>query len=179
MAVTNIRTGLEGYAQLEINRAAFLKNGLVVSQLPLSDEFTAAVPCENGMWVDADKANGEIKLPSANTKVFGIVYTTEKEYNDGFYGLKQFHQVEGDYPRVGILHQGDTFTTSCVKLDTATYDTDAKIKTAIASGLYVNYSTDGRPQLATTGSGTCYGKVIALTTMPNGEKAIKYNIVVA
>ena len=29
------------YAQLEINRAAFLKTGMIGSQLPLSAEFTA------------------------------------------------------------------------------------------------------------------------------------------
>ena len=104
---------LSKYASLEMNRAAYLKNGLVRSQTPLSDEFTAAAPCENGMWVDANIANQEIKLPTADTVQYGIVYTTEKEWGRYVYGLKEHFDVAGAYPRVGILHSGDIFTTNC------------------------------------------------------------------
>lgn len=174
------------YAQLEMNRAAYLKNGEVVSQLPLADDFTAAAPCENGMWVDADKANGEIKPISDDTLVFGIVYTTEKEFNDGNNGLKHFCQIGGDYPRVGIMHVGDTFTTNCFQYDTTEFTTEAALWTACNAAattpVYVlPVEDDGRPQVTKT-LGTApafYGKVIKAFTMPNGEKAIKYNIVVA
>ena len=53
---------IDKYGVLEMNRAEYLKNGMIVSQTPLSAEFTEAAPCENGMWVDANKANGEIKV---------------------------------------------------------------------------------------------------------------------
>ena len=32
--------------------------------------FTEEAPCENGMWVDANKANGEIKLVSDVPRCF-------------------------------------------------------------------------------------------------------------
>lgn len=173
------------YATLEMNRAAYLKNGLVVSQLPLAAAFTAAAPCENGMWVDADKANGEIKLPGSATKIYGIVYTTEKEYDIDVYGMKNFCSVAGDYPRVGVLHAGDTFTTNCAQYDSSEFASETALKTALDAAattpIYViPVSGSGRPKItATVGSAAVYGRIIKRTTMPNGEMAIKYNIVVA
>lgn len=175
---------VEKYASLEMNRAAYLKNGEVVSQLPLASAFTAAAPCENGMWVDADKAHGEIKLPVATTVVYGIVYTTEKEYNDGIGGLKNFKQIAGQYPRVGIMHKGDTFTTNCAQYDTSEFDDMDALEEALAAiattPLYVApVANSGRPKItATKPSSGFYGTVIKEFTMPNGEPAIKYNIVV-
>ena len=91
------------YASLELNQVAFPKTGMVVSQTPLGEAFTADAPCENGMWVVADKAAGEITAPVAATdKPIGIVYTTEKEYDIFHYGLQTFgRKIGGDYPRVG------------------------------------------------------------------------------
>ena len=72
----------EQYATLELNQVAFPKTGMVVSQTPLGDAFTKDAPCENGMWVVADKAVGKINAPDAVTDApIGIVYTTEKEYD--------------------------------------------------------------------------------------------------
>lgn len=171
------------YAQLEMNRAAFLKNGLVVSQTPLSNEFTEAAPCENGMWVDADKANGAIKKISAETTVFGIVYTTETDKQHISGSLNAQYSVEGDYPRVGIMQKGDTFTTNCFDLGdyTEVSDLETAVKSLPTTPLYVEgVAGDGRPKVTATKPSTAfYGKVIGYTTMPNGEKAIKYTIVVA
>ena len=76
------RFPLEEYATLELNQVAFPKTGMVVSQTPLGDAFTKDAPCENGMWVVADKAAKVINAPAAATdKPIGIVYTAEKEYD--------------------------------------------------------------------------------------------------
>ena len=109
------RFPLEQYATLELNQVAFPKTGMVVSQVPLGTAFTKDAPCENGMWVVADKAAGAINAPAAATdKPIGIVYTAEKEYDSAHYGLKTFgRKIAGDYPRVGILSVGDTVTTNC------------------------------------------------------------------
>ncbi len=110
------RHGEKLYATLELNQVAFPKTGMVVSQTPLGEEFTIDAPCENGMWVVADKAAGVIASPaSATSKPIGIVYTTEKEYDDYHYGLQTFgRKIAGDYTRVGILGIGDTVTTNCL-----------------------------------------------------------------
>ena len=115
------------YASLELNQVAFPKTGMVVSQTPLGAAFTKANPCENGMWVVADKAAGAINAPAAATdSPIGIVYTTEKEYDREHYGLQRFgRKIAGDYPRVGIFGLGDTVTTNCLQYD----DTEFKAVT--------------------------------------------------
>lgn len=171
---------VEKYAQLEINRAAFLKTGMVGSQLPLSDEFTAEAPCENGMWVDAERANGEYKLISADTEHIGIVYTTEKEKGIYLDGLKTFKSVAGDYPRVGELADGDVFTSNC--FDMGDYADMAAIEEALAAGpLYlIPVEGDGRPQLtASKPADGAYARVRRVWTMPNGEPALHYHMVKA
>lgn len=179
------RFPVEHYASLELNQVAFPKTGMVISQTPLADTFTKQAPCENGMWLVADKAAGVLKAPAdadADSPI-GIVYTAEKEYNPWEIGLKHFAQVGGDYPRVGIFSLGDTVTSNCFQYDENDYATFAALETVLKAAattpVYVA-GVDGSavPELtATQPSGGCYGKVVKYYTMPNGEKGVKYEIV--
>ena len=173
---------IDKYGVLEMQRAEYLKTGMIVSQSPLSKEFTEAAPCENGMWVDANKANGEVKLISANTQIFGIVYTTEKDFTGWRPALKHFCQVGGDYPRVGILNVGDTFTTNTFNYDFAS-ETVAEqwqeLKDAYADGknpLYVIPTVgEGAPTVtAEKPAEGPYAQVVKLYTVPAGTPGIKY-----
>ena len=174
------------YASLELNQVAFPKTGMVVSQTPLGNAFTKANPCENGMWVVADKAAGAINPPAAATdSLIGIVYTTEKEYDREHYGLQRFgRKIKGDYPRVGILGLGDTVTTNCLQYDEGEFTTEAKLWEALekidTTPLYVKAVAGSPvPQLTATnpnGSGT-YAKVVKYYTIPNGGKGVKYQII--
>ena len=169
------------YAALEMNRARYLAQGNVVSQTPLAAEFTEENPCENGMWVCANKANGEIRTLKGEGEMVGIVYTTEKEWGRYEYGLNLHHDVAGDYPRVGIIDLGDTFTSNC--FDMGDFDNVEAVETAMKTldktPLYVvPVVGNGRPKLtAATPVSGAYAQVIKYTTMPNGEKAIKYQVV--
>lgn len=177
------RFPVEKYASLELNQVAFPKTGMVVSQTPLGADFTASAPCENGMWVVADKAKGTLAAPAAVTDTpIGIVYTAEKEYDSYHAGLKNFCQVAGDYPRVGILGLGDTVTTNCLQYDESTYATfaalEAVLNAAATTPVYVGAVADSPvPQLTADKPSGTYGKVTKYYTMPNGEKAVKYEIV--
>lgn len=189
------RFPLEQYASLELNQVAFSKTGMVVSQTPLGSEFTAAAPCENGMWVLADKAVGTIGSAAAVTDTpIGIVYTAEKEYDDAHYGLKTFgRKIAGDYPRVGILGLGDTVTTNCLQYDEtefAAVTTSGSEKTSdevLFDALKACDTTPvyvclvaGSPVPKLTGTkpnAGIYGKVTKFYTVPNGEKGVKYQIV--
>ena len=184
------------YASLELNQVAFPKTGMVVSQTPLGEEFTLNAPCENGMWVVADKAAGVIASPAAATdKPIGIVYTTEKEYDVFHYGLQTFgRKIAGDYPRVGILGIGDTVTTNCLQYSTSVFANDAALDTYLAGDLtaapaYViidvtnsgdNVAVPGVPTIVKAlpgGYAGAYGRVVKYYTVPNGEKGIKYQMV--
>ena len=171
---------IDKYGVLEMNRAEYLKTGMVVSQTPLGADFAAENSCENGMWVDANKANGEIKKISANTKVYGIVYTAEKDYTGLRPALKHFAQKQGDYPRVGILNVGDTFTTNTFSYDFAA-ETVAEqwqeLKDAFAAGpLYVKPVVgEGAPMVtAEKPAEGPYAQVVKLYTVPAGTPGIKY-----
>ena len=171
---------IDKYGVLEMQRAEYLKTGMIVSQSPLSDEFTEAKPCENGMWVDANKANGAVKLISDETEIYGIVYTTEKDFTGWRPALKHFCQVGGDYPRVGILNVGDTFTTNTFSYDFAA-ETVAEqwqeLKDAFAAGpLYVKPVVgEGAPMVtAEKPAEGPYAQVVKLYTVPAGTPGIKY-----
>ena len=183
------------YASLELNQVAFPKTGMVVSQTPLGAAFTKAAPCENGMWVVADKAAGAINAPAAATdSPIGIVYTTEKEYDREHYGLQRFgRKIAGDYPRVGIFGLGDTVTTNCLQYDDtefAAVTTSGSEKTAEevmldalkaigTTPLYVKAVAGSPvPQItASKPSAGTYAKVVKFYTVPNGGLGVKYQIV--
>ena len=185
----------EQYASLELNQVAFPKTGMVVSQTPLGAKFTtdssvngAYGVCENGMWVVADKAAGVIDAPAAVTdKPIGIVYTTEKEYDNFHYGLKTFgRKVAGDYPRVGLLGIGDTVTTNCLQYDTTNFANDAALDTYLAGDLttapaYVVVKAGSPiPEIVKAlpqNYAGIYGRIVKYYTVPNGEKGVKYQIV--
>ena len=171
---------IDKYGVLEMNRAEYLKTGMVVSQTPLGADFAAENSCENGMWVDANKANGEIKKISANTKVYGIVYTAEKDYTGLRPALKHFAQKQGDYPRVGILNVGDTFTTNTFSYEftssTAAEQSQEIAELLEAGPVYVKPVVgEGAPVLTTTEPTTGpYAQVVKLYTVPAGTPGIKY-----
>lgn len=188
------RFPLEQYATLELNQVAFPKTGMVVSQTPLGAVFTKDAPCENGMWVVADKAAGAINAPAAATdKPIGIVYTTEKEYDIFHYGLKTFgRKIAGDYPRVGLFGIGDTVTTNCLQYDTDNFANDAALDTALkaidTTPLYVTIHAVGQNETVSAANAVpeivktppqagIYGKIVKYYTVPNGEKGVKYQII--
>ena len=199
------RPGEKLYATLELNQVAFPKTGMVVSQTPLGAEFTLNAPCENGMWVVADKAAGVIKSPAAATdKPIGIVYTTEKEYDIFHYGLQTFgRKIAGDYPRVGLLGIGDTVTTNCLQYDdtefkaVTTGDNQKTAEQALIDALEKDLSVAANaiyvvPGVAADGTSTSkavpvltktkpnsgiYAKVVKFYTVPNGELGVKYQII--
>lgn len=175
----------EVFASIELNQVEFPWQGMVVSQKPLSEDFTKEAPCENGMWVDADKSNDEIRPISEDTDVVGVVYTTEKEYDHHYtvQGLKYFSKVAGEYPRVGIFSKGDTITSNCFQYDDGEFADEEALFAACAdfkaNPLYVvPVAGSAVPQLtATKPDAGCFGKVCKDYTMPNGEHGLKYNIV--
>lgn len=186
------RHGEKLYATLELNQVAFPKTGMVVSQTPLGEEFTIDAPCENGMWVVADKAAGAINSPAAATdKPIGIVYTAEKEYDDYHYGLQTFgRKIKGDYPRVGILGVGDTVTTNCLQYNDTDFADEEALFTALEAidttplyvipGVAADGTTTSKAVPAITKSKPAsgiYAKVVKFYTVPNGEKGVKYQII--
>ena len=165
MAITR-----NGYGQLELNKVAFRRDGRVEAQMPF--DTSADTTFENGMVVIVDKATGLIKKGAIGEgALYGILYTSEELYDSRKPGLKNFGVEVKDgkangpegydvYGRIGYLAEGDTFTTNTVV--TAEYAKGDKVY-AGATGEWTATANENGP----------IGVVAEVTTMPDGQDAIK------
>ena len=189
-----------GYGQVELNQVAFRRDGRIEAQCALDGSTvgfgTTAHPyAENGMILVVDNIQRKIKLPNgvdstitadndAAGTIYGLNYSTEHMYDERANGLKDFKLGVGDfYPRIGYLSIGDKFTTNSVIYDTDTYADLAAVKTAVAAlattPIYGVPCSDGYIKLVTEipEAATLVLKVIKGTTMPDGQYALKFQVV--
>lgn len=173
-----VRLPHEGFGQIELNNVAWRRDGRIEAQCALSTEFDAIGYAENGMLLAVDNVNRLIKLPTDNLPL-AIVYSSEHMYDERANGLKDFvNKVGSFYPRLGYPAVGDKFTTNCVSYDNSDFTDFAAIKTAIASGsVYGGKSADGSILLDNTkpAAGPVF-LAVAATTMPDGQSAIKFQV---
>lgn len=181
------RLVIDGFGQFEPNHFTAPRDGRVEAQCALNSAvFTSTAPCENGMIVAVDKANKEIKLySSGSTLPLGIVYSTEQLYDERHPGLKYYNSnIDGFYPRVGYPAFADTFTTNTLSYDATTWATLTAFKTAMAAytttPVYAEPHTDGSWKLSTSAPSTpVYAKVVEVSTMPDGQYALKLQVIKA
>lgn len=176
------RLTIDGFGQLELNNAAFRRDGRVEAQCKIDETaFTSAM--ENGMLVSVDKVNNKIVAANAELPI-GIVYTAEKGYEADKHGLKSFAIQPGSdiLPRVGYLEMGDIFTTNTVSYDTTEFTNDAALITALkayaTTAVYGGISTDGSIKLSATAPNA--GPVLKVIngdfSMPDGQFGIKLQV---
>lgn len=168
-----------GYGQLELNQVAFPRDGRIEAQCALDTAvFSEDVPAENGMILAINRVKRTVGFPTgAKNEVLALNYTAEHMYDDRDLGsLRKFKLVPGTfYPRLGFLAIGDKFTTNTVKLNTAW---DELTDEALEAGLYAIPGTDGYWEESTEDA-TVVAQIIKKTTMPDGQKAVKLQIVKA
>lgn len=163
-----------GYGQLELNQVAFRRDGRIIAQYKLD----AAIPhVENGMLLAVDHVNKTIKYPTeGQTQGLALNYTTEHMYDERLaHGLKHFKLDNGTFlPRLGLLAEGDRYTTNTVCYDEGVFADVAAIETAVEAGqVYGAAYTDGYVKLVKDAEGAVL-QAIEYTTMPDGSKAIKF-----
>lgn len=181
-----------GYGQLELNQVAFPRDGRIEAQCALDPTvFSEEVPAENGMILAINRVKRTVGFhdPDAKNEILALNYTAEHMYDDRDLGsLRKFKLVPGTfYPRLGFLAVGDKFTTNTVKLITAW---DELTDEALEAGIFVIPGTDGyweeSVESVTEGAtvdptedATVVAQIIKKTTMPDGQKAVKLQIVKA
>ena len=165
MALTKLAK--EGYGQLELNFAAFRRNGAIEAQCKLADgiEFV-----ENGMLLAVDRVNRTVGYPAgAANEVIALNYTTEHMYDERSRALKDFKLEKDSFlPRLGYIGVADKFTTN-----TVCYDNTAAIETYKYGKACKTSGFEGYIELTNTRDGACV-EVLAITTMPDGQKAVKF-----
>lgn len=160
--------------------------------------------CENGMILVVDNVNRMIHLPTSTYAVEGAVYainySSEHLYDERKQGLKDFKlhaqpkaaQKVGAgragriwpgydfFPRLGYMSIGDKFTTNCI--DLGEYDVEAITNEAIKTkAIYGTVCENGAIMLvdAIPATNAPALQVIKVTTMPDGQFALKFQVVKA
>lgn len=168
-----------GYGQLELNNAAFRRDGRIEAQCALDATDFASIPAENGMILAVDRAAKKVYLPDGTNaepeKIYMINYSAEHLYDERAMGLKNFALAADDfYPRLGVLSVQDKFTTNTVEMGAVTL---TALRTALASGTvyYGGIDASGYIKIGTTAPtiGPVL-RVVEVTTMPDGQDALRF-----
>ena len=167
----------KGYAQLELNAAAFRRSGRIEAQCKIAEgiEFV-----ENGMLLAVNNIKRQVEFVSSANKHLPVAlnYTSEHMYDNRANGLKDFKLDAGSFlPRLGYLGDGDKYTTNCVAYDEGTYTTEEALWTAInnvaTTPLYAVPAADGYHMITNSAEGAV-AMVLCESTMPDGQKAVKF-----
>lgn len=156
-----------GYGQLELNFAAFRRYGAIEAQCKLADGIEYV---ENGMLLAVDRVNRTVGYPTgAEGEVIALNYTTEHMYDEREKGLKHFKLDKNTFlPRLGYIGVADKFTTN-----TVVYDDGAAIETYKYGKPCTEGEFKGYIELTNEREGA-HVQVLAVTTMPDGQKAVKF-----
>ena len=157
-----------GYAQLELNNAAFRRSGRIEAQCKIAEGIEYL---ENGMLLAVNNAARQVEFVGEDNTHLPVAlhYSSEHMYDNRANALKDFKLEPGSFlPRLGYLGAGDKYTTNCV-------DYDGDLWAAIGAGtvLYAHAGADGYHLVNTTAAGAI-AIVIGETTMPDGQKAVKF-----
>ena len=177
------RLVIDGFGQLELNQVAFPRDGRVEAQCALDDTDFASVPAENGMLLAVDRVNRKVKFATDGSMPIALNYTTEHMYDERANALKDFKLEIGSFlPRLGFLSVGELFTTNCICMDDGEFADEAALKAVdlTAAPLYGGISANGAIKVSAT-KPTVGPVLLAVeqTTMPDGQFAIKFQVLTA
>ena len=185
MALTRLKC--DGYGQLELNNVAFRRDGRIEAQCKLDETDFATIPAENGMLLAVDNVTRTVKLPVDDKFPIALNYTTEHMYDERTPGLKNFKLERGTFlPRLGFLSVGDKFTTNCVSYNSDTWAEESNLAEDLATDKLKITPVYGKPcengSIEVTKEAPESGLtllVVKLTTMPDGQTGIKFQVKVA
>ncbi len=179
------RLTIDGYGQLELNNAAFRRDGRVEAQCALDSTDFAEKKAENGMLLAVDNVSRTIKIARDDSLPIALNYSAEHLFDEAKYGLKNFSLGKDDVlPRLGYLSVGDKFTTNCICYDDSEFTDDDAVKEAMqglaTSKVYGGISENGAIKVSATKP--TVGPVLMVTkpfTMPDGQYAVQFQVLKA
>lgn len=165
------------YGVVEFNHVAAQKTGRIGAQLPVDGALATAVSdkLENGMILVYDEAAGVVRAPGVKEDIRGLRLhkSAEKLYDKFANELGDFalDLTQDVLPRLYTLEAGDVYTVTLpVVADGITF--------ADNEDVYVEAGTGKITNTENTDQNTLFGKVVKLTTGPNGiDDAIKIVVV--
>lgn len=180
------RLVIDGYGQLELNNVFFRRSGAIEAQCFLDETDFESAPAENGMLLAVDRAKRVVRFCEENeTLPVALNYTTEHMYDERKEGLKHFKLERGEFlPRMGYISTGELWTTNCLCYDTTEFASEDVLMTALekidTTPVYAGASTMGAIKLTKTAptNGPVL-RVVEKTTMPDGQFAVKVQVIKA
>lgn len=146
-----------GYGQVEPNHLSAQRTAQIYAQNPVEDSIEIV---ENGMFLKLDSSTGT--LGETGNGEWMLVYNEVKLYDNNRQGYKDFAVKAEEtlgrkiYPRMFKINIGDRYTTNMAD--------------DVALGEALQPAKEG---LVTYVDGDMKFEVIKVTTMPDGQKAVK------
>lgn len=164
----------KGFGQVEPNHLSAQRTGQIYAQLIADSNLTVI---ENGMFLKYDYENRKAIADASVEGEWLLVYNEEKLYDPRKQGHKDFAMVKTDYvdgemvPRLFKTNVGDIYTTNTLEANTS----DSAITTgvSVAEGDILVVGSTGYLEAAGQSPVGPQFKVVALTTMPDGQDAVK------
>ena len=160
-----VKLAKNGYGQLELNFAAFRRYGAIEAKCRMADGIEYL---ENGMLLAVDRKNNIVGFPGEVEGPIALNYTAEHMYDERYQALKDFKLDKNTFlPRLGYIGVADKFTTN-----TVCYDDAAELNT-YKYGKPCSTDFPGYIELTNEREGA-YVEVLEITTMPDGQMAVKF-----
>ena len=164
----------KGFGQVEPNHLSAQRTGQIYAQL-IADSSLNII--ENGMFLKYDYENRKAVASASVAGEWLLVYNEEKLYdprrqNHKDFALKKTDFVDGEMvPRLFKTNIGDIFTTNTLEANTSE---DAETTgVTVAEGNVLVVGSTGYLEVAGQNPAGPQFKVVALTTMPDGQDAVK------
>lgn len=166
----------KGFGQVEPNHLSAQRTGQIYAQL-IADSNLNII--ENGMFLKYDYENRKAVASANVAGEWFLVYNEEKLYDPRRQNHKDFAMKKTDFvdnemvPRVYKTNIGDIFTTNTLEANTSEDAETTGVTVAVGNTLVVG-ATGYLGVLAQNATATAPAfKVVALTTMPDGQDAVK------
>ena len=163
----------KGFGQVEPNHLSAQRTGQIYAQL-IADSSLNII--ENGMFLKYDYENRKAAADNTVEGEWLLVYNEEKLYDPRKQGHKFWAMQKDDYvdkemvPRLFKTNIGDIFTTNTLGANTSDSATTSAF--TVALGDLMDVGTNGYLKVNNSATGMAF-KVVALTTMPDGQDAVK------
>ena len=164
----------KGFGQVEPNHLSAQRTGQIYAQL-IADSSLNII--ENGMFLKYDYENRKAVADASVAGEWLLVYNEEKLYDPRRQAHKDFAMQKNEYvdgemvPRLFKTNIGDIYTTNTLEPNTS----DSAETTGVAITVGSNLTPGSNGYLAAAGSGATgpIFKVVEITTMPDGQDAVK------
>ena len=167
----------KGFGQVEPNHLSAQRTGQIYAQL-IADSNLNII--EDGQFLKYDYQNRKAVASASVAGEWLLVYNEEKLYDPRRQMHKDFAMKKTDFvdgemvPRLFKTNVGDIFTTNTLGANTSEDAETAAV--TVAEGNILIVGSTGYLEVGAAVAGQPAFKVVAITTMPDGQDAFQFQV---